>query len=299
VVDKKRPICDYEGSDYQERFWERSDRLYEDRVEAAALKKLLPPAGERILEVGAGAGRNVTRYHNFQQVTLVDYARSQLELAQQRLGREDRYCFVIADAYHLPFAEGVFDCVTMIRTLHHMVDPISALQQVRDVSHSGAVFILEFANKRNLKAILRWIARRQDWNPFHRGPVEFATLNFDFHPGDIRCWLEESEFQVERQLTVSHFRVGWLKRWVPLEVLVGLDTALQGTGRWWQYTPSIFVRSVAIGESKSVRTKAFWRCPECRSLAMEEVEEGIICRGCGKIWTYRDGIYNFREPLKG
>jgi hypothetical protein len=36
-------ICDYEGSDYQERFWDQADRVYEDRVESIALRRLLPP----------------------------------------------------------------------------------------------------------------------------------------------------------------------------------------------------------------------------------------------------------------
>jgi ubiquinone/menaquinone biosynthesis C-methylase UbiE len=296
-VDGKRPVCDYEGSDYQERFWECGDRLYEDRVEAVALRKLLPAGGQRILEVGAGAGRNVPRYSGFQKVTLVDYARSQLKLAQERLGAGDRYLYVVADAYQLPFAEGVFDCVTMIRTLHHMVDPISALQQVGNVVRDGAIFVLEFPNKRNLKAILRWLFRRQDWNPFRQGLIEFATLNFNFHPEDIQGWLEGARFRVERQLTVSHFRLAWLKRWVPLKVLVGLDSALQGTGKWWQFTPSVFIRSVAMNESRMGQADAFWRCPVCGSLAFDEVEEGLTCRGCARIWSFRDGIYDFREPV--
>ncbi len=296
-MDKGHPVCDYEGSDYQEQFWESGERLYEDRVEGVALRKLLPPMGKRMLEVGAGAGRNVTRYSGFQHITLVDYARSQLELAQERLGREDRYLFVVADAYHLPFAEGVFDCATMIRTLHHLVDPLLALQQIGNVLQSGEVFILEFANKRNLKAILRWMVRRQDWNPFRRGPIEFATLNYNFHPEDIRTWLGEAGFKVERQLTVSHFRLAWLKRWVPLKLLVGLDSILQGSGKWWQYTPSVFIRSMAAGERKSLGASAFWRCPVCGSLALEEGEKGLICQGCARIWSFRDGIYDFREPL--
>jgi ubiquinone/menaquinone biosynthesis C-methylase UbiE len=298
-VNEKRPVCDYEGSDYQERFWERGDRLYEDHVEAVALKKLLPPVGHRILEVGAGAGRNVPRYGGFQKVILVDYARSQLELAQERLGRGDRYVFVTADAYRLPFAEGVFDCVSMIRTLHHMVDPETALQQVGYVAKGGAVFVLEFPNKRNLKAILRWLLRRQEWNPFHKGSVEFTTLNFNFHPKDIQDWLESAKFKVERKLTVSHFRLAWLKKRIPLKVLVGVDSALQTTGKWWQLTPSIFIRSIAVNRSKAVREDAFWRCPACGSLELEEAELGLTCQGCARIWSFRDGIYDFKEPLKG
>jgi hypothetical protein len=59
---EKPPICNYEGSDYQERFWEKGGRSYEDAVEAVALKRLLPPSGKMLLELGAGAGRNTLRY---------------------------------------------------------------------------------------------------------------------------------------------------------------------------------------------------------------------------------------------
>ena len=136
----------------------------------------------RLLELGAGAGRNTPRYQGFEQIVLLDYSRTQLQQARQRLGRSERYRYVAADIYRLPFAPGAFDAATMIRTLHHMVDAPRALDQVRQALRPGSVFILEFANKQNLKAIFRYLLRRQAWSPFSPEPVEFAPLNFDFHP---------------------------------------------------------------------------------------------------------------------
>ena len=92
------PICDYEGSDYQKSFWDKGERDYEDRVEAVALQRLLPPSGNLLLEIGAGAGRNTSRYQGFKRVVLLDYSRTQLEQAQERLGKSDRYIYVAADA---------------------------------------------------------------------------------------------------------------------------------------------------------------------------------------------------------
>ena len=43
------PVIDYEGSDYEERFWGRGERAYEDQAERIALRKLLPPAGRRLV----------------------------------------------------------------------------------------------------------------------------------------------------------------------------------------------------------------------------------------------------------
>ncbi len=295
-MNEDRPlICDYEGSDYQERFWDCGERAYEDRVEAIALHRLLPPGGRRLLEVGAGAGRNTERYANFEQIALLDYSRTQLAMARDRLGDNGQYLYVAGDVYRLPFAPGIFDASTMIRTLHHMAEPLDALQEVHQVLELGAIFILEYANKRNLKAIARWLLRRQAWSPFDHNQVEFAPLNFDFHPAAIRKMLAKSGFDISRQLTVSHFRLGLLKRRVPLDLLVTLDSVLQWSGGLFQFTPSVFVRSIATGEGKSVVEGAFWRCPVCRSLDMKQGEEGVRCYGCGRLWSVRDGIYDFKE----
>src|SRR5512142_1686640 len=209
------PVCDYEGSDYQSTFWDRGGRDYEDRVEAIALKRLLPKRGHLMLELGAGAGRNTPRYTGFDRIVLVDYSRTQLQQAQARLGNVPQYVYVAADIYRLPFVSGLFDAATMIRTLHHMADAPRALAQVHAVLAPDAAFILEFANKRNFKAIARFALGRQSWNPFTPEPVEFAKLNFDFHPRTVRLWLESLRFKIERTLTVSHFRSGFLKRTVP------------------------------------------------------------------------------------
>src|SRR5574338_657271 len=170
------PVCDYEGSDYQTSFWDAGGREYEDRSEAIALKRLLPAGGKLMLELGAGAGRNTPRYLGFERIVLLDYSRTQLEQAQQRLGVSDKYIFVAADVYRLPFVDGLFDAATMIRVLHHMADAPKALGRVKSVLQPDGVFILEFANKLNLKAILRYFLGRQAWNPFTLEPVEFVKL---------------------------------------------------------------------------------------------------------------------------
>ncbi len=291
------PLCDYEGSDYQVSFWERGGREYEDQVEAVALRRLLPDSGKLLLELGAGAGRNTPRYKGFEQVVLLDYSRTQLRQAQERLGKSDRYIYVAADIYRLPFVPGVFDAATMIRTLHHMADAPRALSQVRQTLQPGAAFILEYANKQHLKAILRYLLRRQSWSPFSPEPVEFAELNFDFHPGSVRAWLGEAGFEVERQLTVSHFRLALLKRLVPVRWLVAMDSLAQLTGDWWQFTPSVFVRSMAIGETPRALPGELFRCPGCGYVPLERKADTLTCPGCAQQWGILDGIYDFREPL--
>jgi ubiquinone/menaquinone biosynthesis C-methylase UbiE len=295
------PVCNYEGSDYQASFWDKGGRAYEDRTEAIALKRLLPKGGSLMLELGAGAGRNTPRYSGFDRVVLLDYSRTQLEQAQQRLGRTDKHIYVAADVYRLPFVDGLFDAATMIRVLHHMADAPKALGQVKNVMQPGGIFILEFANKLNLKAILRYLFGRQPWNPFTLEPIEFAKLNFDFHPRAIRTWLSTLGFSIEKMLALSHFRVGLLKRIIPTSILVFFDSILQWTGEWWQFTPSLFVRAqVAPGSISHPPNNLllYFKCPDCGHSPLEDTGTYLGCQSCGKKWEVKEGIYDFRVPLE-
>lgn len=292
------PVCDYEGSDYQTRFWEKGGREYEDRCEAIAIQRLLPRQGSLLLELGAGAGRNTLRYGGFDRVVLLDYSRTQLRQAQKRLGLSERYIYVAADIYRLPFIASLFDTATMIRVLHHMADAPAALRQVSRVLRPGSAFILEYANKRNVKAILRYWFHRQGWSPFSLEPVEFAPLNFDFHPRAMKSWLGDAGFRLERTLTVSHFRVNFLKSLLPAALLAGLDSIFQWTGAWFQFSPSVFVRACEIGVKESHPLPAdilgFFQCPECGHTPLEALYEQIRCPVCRRTWTITDGIYDFR-----
>lgn len=296
------PVCNYEGSDYQSSFWDRGGREYEDRVEAIALKRLLPKRGRLLLELGAGAGRNTPRYAGFERIVLLDYSRTQLEQAQIRLGRSDKYVYVAADAYRLPFVDGLFDAATMIRTLHHMADAPKALSQVRNVLAAQGAFILEFANKLNLKSIARYWLGRQTWSPFTPEPVEFVELNFDFHPRTVRKWLKDLGFVIQKTLAVSHFRMGFLKRSVPTSVLVFLDSLFQWTGVLWQLTPSVFVKCQVPGVKSQVaetprHPTAFFKCPECGGVPMVDQKDYLECPNCRRKWAVTNGIYDFRESL--
>ena len=296
------PVCNYEGSDYQTSFWDKGGREYEDSTEAIALKRLLPQSGGLMLELGAGAGRNTPRYLGFDRIVLLDYSRTQLEQAQARLGASDKYIYVAADVYRLPFVDGLFDGATMIRVLHHMADAPKALEQIKNVMSANGTFILEFANKLNLKAILRYLLRKQKWSPFTLEPVEFVELNFDFHPKAVQNWLKDLGFSIERILTLSHFRVGFLKRVVPIGILVFLDSILQWTGALWQYTPSVFVKAVggnqdAGNTNRELSVLEFFKCPDCGYSPLVDKFDHLECSSCKKMWEFKDGIYDFRESM--
>ncbi|MGC9469091.1 MAG: class I SAM-dependent methyltransferase [Anaerolineae bacterium] len=296
----ERPICNYEGSRYSSEFW-TEDRAYEDAVERIALRAMLPPKGDTLMEVGAGFGRLADLYAGYKTVVLLDYAETQLAQAVERLGTQPRegephYVFVQANFYHLPFVPGRFDTVTMIRTLHHAADAPSVLTGISEILGPRGAFVLEFANKRNLKAIARYLLRRQTWSPYDREPVEFVKLNYDFHPRWLWDQLAGLGLRKERIRTVSHFRIPFLKRWLPTPLLARLDALIQPTGSLWQLSPSVFVRARASADRPSPPQGRFFRCPACGAPLGAPPQAVFVCT-CGRVWRKENGIYDFRYPV--
>ncbi len=288
-------ICDYEGSDYRTEFWEGQGRNYEDTVERRLLRQILPAHGKRLLEIGAGFGRLTEEYKAYEHVVLLDYSFSQLQFARQQLGDEG-YTYVAADAYKLPFKDGVFDGATMIRVIHHFENVPEVLGGIRRIMADNATFILEHANKRNMKAMLRHAIGRQEWNPNTLDPVEFVELNFNFHPQYIANELENAEFQMTQRIPVSFFRVGALKQNLSADLLAQMDNFMQKTG--WLISPSIFTVNSAVGQhvnNVNLANDAIFASPNTGG---ELHRDGnLLIDDEGSRWEIRDGIYDFKDTI--
>ena len=290
-------ICDYGDSTYRQDFWEGQGRSYEDAVERRVLARLLPRSGQRLLEIGAGFGRLTSEYRMFRQVVLLDYSLEQLQYARSRYGDEG-FLYIAADAYRMPFQSSAFDAATMIRVIHHFEDVPAVLRQVRSALAPSAVFILEFANKRNLKAMLRHVLGINHWNPFTLAPVEFVELNFNFHPEYMAEQVRANGFELRRTVPVSWLRLGPLKRALPVALLARADRALQSTG--WAIAPSIFLdllfeRPAAASLIASDGPLDILRCPVTGS-SLSWSGDSLVSRS-GLRWAVRDGVFDFRSPM--
>lgn len=291
-------ICDYGDSTYRQDFWEGQGREYEDVVERQVLARLLPAHGKRLLEIGAGFGRITSEYHMYDQVVLLDYSLEQLQYARQQLG-DDGYLYVAADAYHMPFQSGVFDGATMIRVIHHMENVPSVMGQIQQILAQNAKFILEFANKRNMKAMLRHMMGRNAWSPYTQEPVEFVELNFNFHPDYMQAQVKQAGFDIHQIVPVSWFRLGLLKRSIPTTALSSLDSLLQKSG--WMISPSIFLDLEHTGTSDSQlglgqdNLLDILKCPQSDTLL--KLDGDALVSETGVRWGIYDGVYDFRNPL--
>ncbi len=293
-TNNSRPICDYENSTYRTDFWEGQGREYEDLAERIALRHLLPAQGQRLLDIGAGFGRLTDLYGGYEQVILLDYSRSQLAHARARLG-DERFLYVAADIYRLPLATNAVDTTVMVRVLHHLVDVPLAFGQIRRATRPDGTFVLEFANKRHLKNIARYLLRR-GVNPFDRAPYAFAELHYDYHPAWVAEALRDAGFAPDARRSVSLLRAGWLKRHVRARTLAAVDGALQRVTAPCTPAPSVFVRSRQhkAGEARLVDRAQLFRCPACGHEPLDAADAGLHCAGCGAHWPIEEGIYLFK-----
>ncbi|MEM7131425.1 MAG: class I SAM-dependent methyltransferase [Chloroflexota bacterium] len=300
-VSQPTPVIDYEGSHYQTDFWVDQGREYEDRIERLILQRLLPVSGHRLIEIGAGFGRLAQLYDGYEEIILFDYSRSLLEEAVQKWGGDPRFVFVAGNIYDLPFASGVIDTLVMVRVMHHLVNVPQALEQLYRVLHKDSYAVLEYANKRNLKSILRWVIGKQSWSPFDKMPYEFVELNFDFHPEWMQEQICEIGFTTRQRHAVSHFRLPLLKRLIPTGFLAQLDNLISLPSGLYPISPSVFLQTQVKGNGNHLSGNSqndlvgIFRCPNCSAETLDYNGDTLLhCSQCsisyrqeGRIWDFK------------
>jgi SAM-dependent methyltransferase len=233
------PLATYEDLGYRDVFW--AARAYEDECDRIALRALLPLSGGRLIEVGAGFGRLAGEYRGYESVVLLDSSEVHAAAAVEAVGGDPKYEVRLGDAAALPFPDGYFDVAVCVRVLHHFEDPVPVIHELGRVVRSGGVLVLEYANKRNLKAIARHLLGRQDWSPFEPGAVEYKPFHHDHAPVDMRRALHRAGLSTERMRAASLFRVPALTRLLPPHRLARLEGLLQEPLGSVTPGPSVFV----------------------------------------------------------
>lgn len=231
----------YDDLRYRDVFWAARD--YEDRCDRIAIRALLPATGERLLEVGAGYGRLAGEYRGYREVVLLDASEAHVSAAHEQFRDDPRIRVERGDAYALPFEDGSFDVVVCVRVVHHLERPAAVFAEFARVLRPGGVLVLEFANKRNLKAILQHALGRQDWSPFTIERHEYLPLHFDRHPLEVRRLLRRAGLRVEVVRAVSLLRLPMLRGRIPARWLAALEGPLQGPLGSVTPGPSVYLRA--------------------------------------------------------
>jgi ubiquinone/menaquinone biosynthesis C-methylase UbiE len=235
---ERQPLATYEDLGYRDRFW--ATRAYEDACDRIALRALLPRLGLRLIEVGAGFGRLAAEYSGYDEVVLLDSSEVHVAAATEALAANSSVRVVRGNALALTYEDGYFDAAVCVRMLHHFADPAPVIAELARVVGPGGALVLEYANRRNLKAMARSLLGRQDWSPFALGSVEYKPFHFDHSPVSVAQALAAAGFRVERYRTVSIFRVPFLARRFP-RALARIEGLLQRPLGRMTPGPSVFV----------------------------------------------------------
>lgn len=242
----------YDTYDYPA-YWQGRD--YEHRSEEIAIKKLLlkVPKVETTLEIGAGFGRLAPLYlYRSKKIILSDPSSKLLSIARNKYKNLKKIKTIHSGIENLPnkVKKGSIDLVVMVRVLHHIEDIENAFETVNKVLSPGGYFILEFANKRHLKAVLKEFSHGNFTFPLDIFPkdirskkaIKQKTLPFiNYHPDVINNMLSNNGFNLIDKLSVSNLRHSMLKNILSLDTIVSLENKMQKPLSYWNFGPSIFV----------------------------------------------------------
>jgi len=301
---------DYEDYDYR-RFWENNKRLYEDRAERLALRKLLEKVDRKnkvFFDIGCGYGRLFNEYMDFDTIVLIDYSLNNLKNARDRIkeflkndpAKMSSVYFIASDASSLPVRSNCVDVALTVRMVHHLEKPGKYFDEVARILKSGGLYFLEFANKRNLKNILRFFTGKIDTSPFNLDPSRVGETILNFHPGYIYKFLKERNFLINKIISVSNFRLDFFKKIPGTRTLLFFERIHEIFFFFNSGAPSVFLKCLlnkpGPGEEseKEVKMEDMLVCSFCKKPALVFYKDKIRCSNCGRTFTVRDGIFDFK-----
>jgi len=168
--------------------------------------------GKRVLEVGAGTGRDAAALAELgAEVWTLDYSEESLRLMRDNLGGSVR--IVCGDALALPLAGGTFDGVYHQGLLEHFRDPGALLAENYRVLRPGGWLLVDVPQRFHYYTLIKHALMHFDkW---------FAGWETEFSPEQLRALVRGARFDVEAMYGCNLYPPVWYR---------GLRKVLLGRG---------------------------------------------------------------------
>ncbi|GMR22237.1 MAG: hypothetical protein BMS9Abin37_0571 [Acidobacteriota bacterium] len=270
-----------EGDDYAESFglqWNRFERTQIDRYRngyrqsrdrffAATEWDARGLSGQRILEVGSGAGRftQVVLDETAAELYSVDVS-SAVDANFRNNGHNERLHLFQASIYELPFAPGQFDKVFCFGVLQHTPDVRKSVECLVEMVRPGGELVVDFYpikgwyTKLHVKYLLRPITRRMD------------------NTALLRLIEKHADHLIAAYRVVHRFRIGRVaKRLIPVCDIDGtLPPDLDESSlREWVILDTFDMFSPRYDQPQRISTVARW----FRAFGMKSVWSGLVTYG--------------------
>ena len=184
--------------EHWQRFWEEADDIDLDEIygtDGRLVREIVglgDPTGKRILEVGAGTGRDAVALAKAgAEVLTIDYVPGSLMLTVQAADKASvTVTTICGDGQAMPFPEGTFDVVFHQGLLEHFRDPLPLLRDnIRSLKPGGFIVVdvpqrwhYYTLGKKILIAMNKW----------------FAGWETEFSVGELEGLLESEGLEVVR-----------------------------------------------------------------------------------------------------
>lgn len=164
--------------------WERLKREIIGNVDLNGLILKRIPASDTIVDLGCGTGDLLPFLgEKSRRVIGVEKSPRMLEAARRRFaGQEETFQLRIGELEYLPLREGEADLAVVNMVLHHLPEPVKALQEVHRVLKKGNLFIISDLLRHDQETMRERYGDR--W-------LGFSEL-------EMKKWLEASGFYVKK-----------------------------------------------------------------------------------------------------
>ena len=159
----------------------------------ALLEALGPPDGRSVLDIGGGTGNfAVALAERGFPVSLCDYSPAMARRAAAKLGKDE---VAVADAAHLPFADGSFDCTMSVNVLGHVEDWRTMLAEARRVIRGGP-YVMKASTRETLEAnwVVEYLPGIRDHAPVHHYQRESVIIDALREAGFSRVELSRIQY---------------------------------------------------------------------------------------------------------